>query len=298
MLITAYTYQGTNNPLQHTEAEAFEVQTAYGGESVAEVRIDEPVSALDTLLEGRKIWWFCGHGDMPLAGNEVPAFGCSAFDIVSLPTLLNVVARHVAKGNLKLIVLTGCKTEEFGRRLRAWTFVECVVCWATKLNDQAGRIFGKAFAGAWQRSAAEGRTISSQDAFQQACNAVETYTDRRPLYQGGRLRTMINVQVFKLEDPDSPKLSHGFMPGGVPKLLHDERDATLVLFLRIEGHILRETGGPAGDERSLPVLTRVTELDLINSTLDETLEVDISSAEVWRRHRCGLEPTAPTAPVS
>ena len=58
--------------------------------------------------------------------------------------------------------------------------------------------------------------------------------------------------------------------------MYDERDALLVLFLKIEGHILRETGGPAGDDRSLPVLTRMTELDLINSTLDETLEVSMN----------------------
>ena len=284
VLITAFEYHGTNTPLHATLNEAFKVQAEYGGESIAEVRINEPVSELDALLEGRAIWCFCGHGGITFDGEEVLAFGSDVLDVVSRTTLLSIVARHVAKDNLKLVVLTGCKTEEFGRQLRAWTLVECVVCWRTNLNDEAGRIFGQKFAEILQqrvspralgKASADMRTSIYKDAFQQARNAVEAHTESRPIFQRGQLCQTMKQQVYQLEDPDASKRSI-LTSAGVPVLLYDERDALLVLFLKIEGHILRETGGPAGDDRSLPVLTRMTELDLINSTLDETLEVSMN----------------------
>ena len=69
-----------------------------------------------------------------------------AVESVSIATLVDTVRPHVLTGKLQLIVLTGCCTARLAAKLRELAFVPYVVCWETVLNDEAGRIFGTAFA--------------------------------------------------------------------------------------------------------------------------------------------------------
>ena len=106
------------------------------------------VSELGRLLEGRTTWCFPGHGDAMLQSEPVLAFvGVGgAVEAVSIATLVETVRPHVLTGKLQLIVLTGCCTARLATKLRKQAFVPYVVCWETVLNDEAGRIFGTAFA--------------------------------------------------------------------------------------------------------------------------------------------------------
>ena len=124
------------------------IQAAFGGLANAEVRRNISVSELGRLLEGRTTWCFPGHGDAMLQSEPVLAFvGVGgAVEAVSIATLVETVRPHVLTGKLQLIVLTGCCTARLAAKLRELAFVPYVVCWETVLNDEAGRIFGTAFA--------------------------------------------------------------------------------------------------------------------------------------------------------
>ena len=105
---------------------------------------------LDRLLTGKRAWFFPGHGDALLQGERVLAFVSSAgnLEAISIDTLVGIVQRHTSagKGQLELIVLTGCCTLELGTSLYERARVPHVVCWETLLEDGAGRVFGTAFA--------------------------------------------------------------------------------------------------------------------------------------------------------
>ena len=134
--------------LANVDAEATAIQAAFGGPANAEVQRNISVSELDRLLAGRTTWCFPGHGDAMLQSEPVLAFvGVGgAIEAVSIDTLVNTVRPHVLTGKLKLVVLTGCRTARLAAKLRELAFVPYVVCWETVLNDEAGRIFGTAFA--------------------------------------------------------------------------------------------------------------------------------------------------------
>ena len=134
--------------LANVDAEATAIQAAFGGPANAEVQRNISVSELDRLLAGRTTWCFPGHGDAMLQSEPVLAFvGVGgAIEVVSIATLVNTVRPHVLTGKLKLVVLTGCCTARLAAKLRELAFVPYVVCWETVLNDEAGRIFGTAFA--------------------------------------------------------------------------------------------------------------------------------------------------------
>ena len=134
--------------LANVDAEATAIQAAFGGPANAEVQRNISVSELARLLAGRTTWCFPGHGDAMLQSEPVLAFvGVGgAIEAVSIDTLVNTVRPHVLTGKLKLVVLTGCRTARLAAKLRELAFVPYVVCWETVLNDEAGRIFGTAFA--------------------------------------------------------------------------------------------------------------------------------------------------------
>jgi hypothetical protein len=154
VLITAESQPATRDGqrnrahLANVDAEATAIQAAFGGLANAEVRRNISVSELGRLLEGRTTWCFPGHGDAMLQSEPVLAFvgvGGSV-EAVSIATLVETVRPHVLTGKLQLIVLTGCCTARLATKLRKQAFVPYVVCWETVLHDEAGRIFGTAFA--------------------------------------------------------------------------------------------------------------------------------------------------------
>ena len=154
VLITAESQPATLNGqpnrahLANVDAEATAIQAAFGGAANAEVHRNISLSRLGQLLEGRTKWCFPGHGDAMLQSEPVLAFvGVGgAVEAVSIATLVETVRPHVLTGTLQLIVLTGCCTARLAAKLRELACVPYVVCWETVLSDEAGRIFGTAFA--------------------------------------------------------------------------------------------------------------------------------------------------------
>ena len=127
----------------------------------------------------------------------MPAFThAGSLQAVSIDAFVDVVRPH-ARDSLELIVFTGCKTDALAKALQERTCVSCCVCWSSKLHDEAGRIFGAAFAA----STAEGRT--PEEAFEAACTKVKTATEPDFL-DGGQINSL--VQKFELISPDDSAL--------------------------------------------------------------------------------------------
>ena len=209
------------------------MQAAYGGATHAEVLLNISFAALDEALEGREVWCFAGHGNAILCGQNVPAFvSGGALESVSITALCETVRRHA--GTLKLVVLTGCKTLELGLALRRVGLVEVVSCWETVLQDEAGKLFGEAFA----RAMARGET--PQQAHDAACQAVLAETEQSHLDIASGQSGAIVAQVQKFELFVNPKDSslvhqsgpnrnrmiqpanvHPRLAAGVPALLDD-----------------------------------------------------------------------------
>eukprot|EP00966_Prymnesium_polylepis_P250261 5786196-Prymnesium_polylepis.1 len=226
VLITAQSMQTMPSLyLPEVVNEAREIQHAYGGAAHADIKRDVTVAHLGTLLEGRKAWYFPGHGNALLQGENVLAFVSRGgnLETVSIETLVGTVRPHVVGhgGSLQLIVLTGCCTAKFARALVDCANVPCVVCWETELVDEAGYVFGSSFASALAED------DSPSVAFDKAQTAVTTITEFGRLDTGRRAF----VQKYQLADPRDPKVDHktgrlpavppaesGRIAAGVPKL--------------------------------------------------------------------------------
>ena len=173
------------------------MQAAYGGATRAQVLLNISFAELDEALAGREVWCFAGHGDAILCGQTVPAFVSGGkLESVSLTALCETVRRHA--GSLKMVVLTGCKTLALGLALRRVGLVEVVSCWETVLQDEAGKLFGEAFADA----VARGET--PQQAQDAACQAVLAKTEPSHLDNG----LGAQVQKFELVDPKDASVVH------------------------------------------------------------------------------------------
>lgn len=210
---------------------------------------------LDRLLTGKRAWFFPGHGDALLQGERVLAFVSSAgnLEAISIDTLVGIVQRHTSagKGQLELIVLTGCCTLELGTSLYERARVPHVVCWETLLEDGAGRVFGTAFA----KHIVLGD--SPADAFHQAKIAVEQVTESGWLDNG----IASDVQMYQLDvDPsdvalvnptthrlrgqasDAPK---GRIAAGKPRLLGPD-SAVPGLGMRMPSPVPSSSGSSSG----------------------------------------------------
>lgn len=195
VLITAVPHDGaTGLALPAVTPEALAVQSAFGGDTRAEVAMNMSVSALDEALSGRRAWFFCGHGDVPLAGECVLGFHglAGAQESISVDALVAIVKPHVLWGRLQLVVLTGCRTLALAMALRERAFCPYVLCWETLLLDEAAQIFDTAFA------AATAAAHEPHQAFEAACRAVTTVTEPGHLDTGAAC----DVQKFELHvDP-------------------------------------------------------------------------------------------------
>ena len=222
VLITAESQSPAPRPdgvqvhLANVDAEASAIQAAFGGATNAEVQRNISISELDRLLAGRTTWCFPGHGDAMLQSEPTLAFvGVGdAIEVVSIETLVGIVRPHVLTGKLKLIVLTGCCTARLAAALRDRAFVPYVLCWETVLNDEAGRIFGTAFA----QAIADGAEPAA--AFEKARTAVCTVTEP------GKLDTGLDALVPKFEldiNPKDVQLVHPIPPPGQPRTDNDGR---------------------------------------------------------------------------
>ena len=222
VLITAESQPATRDGqtnrahLANVDAEASAIQAAFGGAANAEVHRNISISQLDPLLAGRTTWCFPGHGDAMLQTEPVLAFvgAGGAIEVVSIDTLVGIVRPHVLTGKLKLVVLTGCCTARLAAALRERAFVPHVLCWETVLSDEAGRIFGTAFA----QAVASGEEPPA--AFEKARTEVCTETEPGNLDTGLGAR----VQKFELDvDPEDVNLVHPVPSPGQPRTVNDGR---------------------------------------------------------------------------
>ena len=214
--------------LQHVEGEAHAMQENFGGAERAEVLLNISIETFANALGARTTWCFAGHGDALLAGQNVLAFvdpASGGLQAVSIESLVATVLPSVVDEKLRLVVFTGCCTLSLAMALRERALVPYIVCWETRVEDQAASIFGSAFAG----SIAAGKSPS--EAFESACAAVRRVTEQGCLDNG----ISAAVQKYELVDPDdrvnvrsgrlrnfAPAARKGRVAAGVPRLLQPD----------------------------------------------------------------------------
>ena len=218
---------GRNEPvhLPNVVMEANDVQTAFGGPEKAELLDGISFSQLDAALSGRMVWCFAGHGDAMLDREPTLAFTkAGQLESVKVATIAATVLKHARHGKLKLIVFTGCSTLKLAQALQEQAEVEFIVCWSSVLSDEAGKIFGAAFA----RETAAG--LAPRAALEKAREAVHAETEAG----FGSNGLAMQVQKFELDiDPKDaarvsanrrliefpPQQRRGRLAAGVPELL-------------------------------------------------------------------------------
>ena len=180
--------------LHNVVSEAQEIQAAFGGPEKAELFQDISFADLDDALSGRRIWCFAGHGDLELDGTPTLAFTKGGeLDSVKVETIASAVRKHARHGCLELVVFTGCRTLKLAEALQEQAEVPFIVCWASVLRDDAGRIFGSAFA------AASAARLGHRAAFEKAQAAVRAQTEE------GYATNGLPAQVQKFELGVDPK---------------------------------------------------------------------------------------------
>jgi len=129
---------------------------------------------------------------------------------------------------VELVFLNGCNSEELGRLVRA-EGVPYVVCWASRTEDRAARLFSASFFHSYMRCK------DYRQAFAQAKLAVKMHT------KSGQ-----DTPVYELCDPDAPSTRVSDTPGrikrhaaGVPLLLCDELEGS-----ETDGRTCGPTDGP------------------------------------------------------
>ena len=190
-------------PAVASEAAAIERSLAQNAERHSRISVRE----LRVVLKGKRIWFFPGHGDAMLQGEPVLAFEKDGvFEAVSIQTLTEIVKWHVKHSQLQLVVLTGCCTYRLGTALHEHAGVPDVVCWSTVLHDEAGKIFGEAFASEVAKQISEDvAKLDPAAAFAAACASVHSETE------AGQLDTGHSGMVQKFElhvDPLNRSLVH------------------------------------------------------------------------------------------
>lgn len=179
--------------LPNVVKEAKNVQTAFGGPEKAELLEEISFSQLDAALSGREVWCFAGHGDAQLDREPTLAFTKTGqLESVKVATIAATVRKHARFGKLRLVVFTGCSTLKLAEALQEQAEVEFIVCWSSVLSDEAGLIFGAAFA----RETAAG--LAPRAALDKAREAVHAETE-----EGfGSNGLAMHVQKFELDiDP-------------------------------------------------------------------------------------------------
>ena len=117
-------------------------------------------------------------------------------------------------GQMQLIVINGCESEELAIMLHENAGIANVVCWRTKVRDEACSVFAKHF---W--SALLQRDSSVRGAFEHAATEL-TFVTRSGHTMTGSAR---KVQKWELRHPDQPSGQVPFTPppeaAGIPVLV-------------------------------------------------------------------------------
>ena len=276
--------------LPNVEAEAEHIRAAFGNRADKHSRIS--VGRLNELLKDKRIWFCPAHGDAMLQGEPVLAFESDGrLEAVSIDTLVNTVRQHTG---LRLIVLTGCCTALLGRRLLDGTSVADVVCWDTRVHDDAAKLFGQKFADVLSRQPTN--DIDAAAAFESARTGVMTEREDGELDTGHEAR----VQKYELADPDDAdrvcqrgeenagrlrtkpgSKVKGRIAAGIPRHLHD-RPST-ISSLHAESSVASDgvQGSSQGSSSTAPALRRSPSP---REVITLCLEGDVDSFDDSREH--------------
>jgi len=121
---------------------------------------------------------------------------------------------------LRLVFLNGCQSEALGTKLRS-SGVECVVCWRTRVRDDAARLFAVTFFQviAQRSSVAARKDHAGGSACHRSLEYVQAFDAAVEAVRRARSRKK-RLPVFELTEPDPAGLENRYpLPAGVPVLL-------------------------------------------------------------------------------
>ena len=203
-----------SNGLFAVEHEAREILNALGYQRCT-LAPHQHVNRLSADLAGCTVWIFCGHLTDNNTGSKTLAFVDEAGRpaVIDPSKIASIVRAHV--DTLRCVLLNGCDSLELGRQL-IQAGVQHVICWRTRVHDEAAKHFSLGFA----RALANGATYAA--AYYAGCTAVTARVERSGQHMG--------QQRFELADPDRsnrkngrlspvPPASRGPLAAGCPKLL-------------------------------------------------------------------------------
>ena len=184
-------------------------------------RLIDPSAEQVAAAVGSHDWvHFCGHADPRLDTDRVLVW-CKdgELDAVAASTLVNML-----RGK-RLVVLNGCCSDELGCKLIQAGGVQHVVCWETKLKDDAGPPFAEGF---WR--AMVGHESDDDATFRAAVRAAfeagrtallsVTKPQESALDVGHGEYRAANVPKYALVDPShGARTPRGEVAAGVPLLL-------------------------------------------------------------------------------
>merc|ERR1719271_1996350 len=221
LLIVVYNPHDYPLPEVGNEAVAVRAATNWGTacEHIFGTTVDELRLAL--LRRGVKRFLLCAHTDDLKPALTAPG---GVLQMMDSSLLVRMLGQNDA---LKTVFINGCGSEALGRLCSA-NGLECVVCWSTKVHDEAAALFSNEFF----RLVALGQ--SEREAFAGACDAVSAV--KRP--KKGKV-VVDCIPKFELRDPDAIRDPHltvyqpAPLAAGLP-----------VMFLRVGGVLteVRESG--------------------------------------------------------
>ena len=180
-------------------------------------------------------------------GSSIPADACwplRTTELVRPETLVDMfLSLRERRGDvLELVFLNGCESEDLGHALHEQAKVPWVVCWRTKCNDEAARLFSLHFFEALRRAGAlEAEPYPS--AFYQAKSALITKHTRVGISADGAAAQVPKFVFRRIEGRlPTPSRVRGTLEGLPDSLEGDEPDEPAAQPVQLAD---RPAGGPA-----------------------------------------------------
>jgi hypothetical protein len=220
-------------PLAEVQREAGGYATLGAADDSVSVVVETNITVArfrDALLEHRpEVLVFCGHGDAQLGDGLALAFVAGdgvTIDVVREETMSGIFdmlreAQAREGGRLQLLLLNGCSTLLLAKRLSKEVELPYIVCWSTRVADEAASVFGTECL----RAVLSGQSV--EDAFAAAKTSVEMISVGARL-TGDHAHHAAQVPKFKLISPDNHALVNDLgtlrdgtatMAAGVPELV-------------------------------------------------------------------------------
>lgn len=175
---------------------------------------------------------FVGHADAAFGGHPTLGFcgGDGTLQLIAPVELVKLFKPFAGSGSdqMQLIVINGCESEKLAIMLHEDAGIANVVCWRTRVRDEACSVFAKHF---W--SALLQRDFSVRGAFEHAATELEHVTRSGSTMLGSQWKPA-NVRKWELRDPSQPHGPVPFTPppeaAGIPVLVcaHDGKTASFL----------------------------------------------------------------------